>query len=144
MSLALQIPLFSGFSREYDQQRAEAEAEVAAAGAESLEQQVIYQVFSAYYALQTATRRARTADDLLANAELSAEVALGRYRGGVGTILDLLAAQNALASARAERVQARLSWVISLAQLAHDAGVLDLQGASDLRVKPDSTSAGEP
>jgi outer membrane protein TolC len=139
VSLALQIPLFSGFSREYDQQRAEAEAEATAASAAGLEQQVVFQVFSAYYALQTATRRARTAEDLLASAEQSADVALGRYRAGVGTILDLLAAQNALASARAERVQARLAWVTSLAQLAHDAGVLDLQGASDLRVKPDTT-----
>jgi TolC family type I secretion outer membrane protein len=144
VSLALQIPLFSGFSREYDQRRAEAEAEAVAAGAEGLEQRVIFQVFSAYYALQTATRRTRTADDLLASAQQSNDVALGRYRAGVGTILDLLAAQNALASARADRVQARLAWVLSLAQLAHDAGVLDLQGASDLRVKPDSTSVEEP
>jgi outer membrane protein TolC len=140
VSLALRIPFFSGFSREYDQQQAEAEAEAVAAGAEGLEQQVIYQVFSSYYALQTATRRVRSADDLLESARQSEEVALGRYRAGVGSILDLLAAQNALASARAQRVQARLAWTTSLAQLAHDAGVLDLAGASALRVDADSIS----
>jgi outer membrane protein TolC len=67
-------------------------------------------------------------------------VALGRYRAGVGTLLDLLAAQSALASARAQRVDARLSWSVSLAQLAHDAGVLDTRGEHPLRLSTDSTT----
>jgi outer membrane protein TolC len=140
VSLGLQIPLFSGFSREYEQRRAEAEAEAAAAQAEGLEQQVVYEVFSSYYMLQTATRRVHTADELMASARQAADVALGRYRAGVGSILDLLAAQSALASARAQRVQGRLEWYTSLAQLARDAGALDARGQSDLRVVPDSTA----
>ena len=47
-------------------------------------QQVVFQVFSSYYALQTATRRVRTALDLIASAEQSSEVALGRYKRGRG------------------------------------------------------------
>ena len=93
-------------------------------------------MFSAYYALQTATRRVRTAEDLIASAEQSNEVALGRYKAGVGSVLDLLAAQSALADARAQQVDARLAWSVSLAQLAHDAGVLDPRGGSPLRLTP--------
>ncbi|HYC32482.1 MAG TPA: TolC family protein, partial [Gemmatimonadales bacterium] len=141
LSLGLAIPLFDGFARQYDVVGARAQAEAAEARSESLRQQVIYQVFSAYYALQTAARRVATADDLVASASQSNEVALGRYRSGVGSVLDLLAAQSALASARAQRVDARLSWNISLAQLAHDAGVLDTRGGSPLRLTSDTTSA---
>jgi outer membrane protein len=140
LSLGLTIPLFSGFARQYDLRAAEFEAEAARARAQSLRQEVVFQVFSAYYALQTATRRVGTAEDLLASAEQSNQVALGRYKAGVGSVLDLLAAQTALAGARAQLVDARLAWSVSLAQLAHDAGVLDPQGGSPLRLTQDTTS----
>jgi outer membrane protein TolC len=138
LSLGLRIPIFAGFSRLYDQRQAAAQADAAAARADALGQQVTYEVFSAYYALQTSARRVRTSDDLIASAQQSNEVALARYRAGVGTVLDLLSAQTALADARAQRVLARLEWNTSLAQLAHDAGILDPAGGSTLRLAPDS------
>jgi outer membrane protein TolC len=139
VSLGLRVPLFAGFSRIYDQREAVALADAAQARADALGQQVVFQVFSSYYALQTAARRVATTDDLIASAEQSNEVALGRYRAGVGSVLDLLSAQSALADARAQQVLARLEWNTSLAQLAHDSGVLDPQGGSSLRLNSDST-----
>jgi outer membrane protein TolC len=140
LSLGLTIPIFNGFARQYDLRAAQFEAEAARARAQSLRNDVVFQVFSAYYALQTATRRVATAEDLLASAEQSNQVALGRYKAGVGSVLDLLAAQTALADARAQQVDARLAWSVSLAQLAHDAGVLDPKGSSPLRLMHDTTS----
>jgi outer membrane protein len=138
VSLGLRIPLFAGFSRIYDQRRAVALSDAAAARADALGQQVVFEVFSSYHALQTAARRVRTTQDLIASAEQSSQVALGRYRAGVGSVLDLLSAQSALADARAQQVLARLEWNTSLAQLAHDTGVLDAQGGNSLRLAPDS------
>jgi outer membrane protein len=140
VSLGLRIPLFAGFSRIYDERQAAAQADAAGARADLLGQQVVFQVFSSYHALQTAARRVRTAGDLMASAQQSSEVALGRYRAGVGSVLDLLSAQTALADARAQQVLSRLEWNTSLAQLAHDAGVLDVHGGSSLRLAPDSSS----
>ena len=134
LALGLSIPLFNGFSRQYDLRAAQFEADAASARTEVLRQQVVYEVFSAYYALQTSTRRVHTAEDLVASAQQSNEVALARYKAGVGSVLDLLAAQTALANARAQYVDARLSWSVSLAQLAHDAGVLDPKGGTSLRL----------
>jgi outer membrane protein len=139
VSVGLTIPLFNGFSRQYDVRAARFQAEAASAQAESVRQQVVYQVFSSYYALQTATRRVGTAEDLVASAQQSNEVALGRYKGGVGSILDLLQAQTALSSARAQRVDVRLAWSVALAQLAHDSGVLDPRGGNPLRLTTDTT-----
>ncbi len=140
VSLGLRIPLFAGFSRIYDQRQAVALSDAAAARADALGQQVVFEVFSSYHALQTAAKLVSTTNDLIASAEQSSEVALGRYRGGVGSVLDLLSAQTALASARAQQVLARLDWNTSLAQLAHDAGILDARGGSSLRLAPDSVS----
>lgn len=140
VSLGLSIPLFSGFTREYTQQAFQADAEAAAARAEALGSQVVYEVFSAYYALKTATRSVHTSEDLVASAQESNEVALGRYRAGVGTFLDLLSAQTALAEARAQQVQARLNWNVYLAQLARAAGILDSRGGNSLRLLPDTST----
>lgn len=144
VSLGLRIPIFAGFSRIYDQRQAVALADAAAARADALGQQVVFEVFSSYHALQTAARRVRTSGDLMASAEQSSEVALGRYRAGVGTVLDLLAAQTALADARAQQVLARLEWNTSLARLAHDTGILDARGGHSLRLAPDSIPTTPP
>jgi TolC family type I secretion outer membrane protein len=140
VTLGLQFPLFSGFSHSYDVMGAEAQAQAAQAQAEGLRQQVIDQVFTSYYALQTATQRVTTSAVLLASAEQSEQVARGRYTEGVGSILDLLTAQSALADARAQQVQARWTWYMSLAQLAHDAGILGLHGEVPLAFSTDSTT----
>lgn len=144
LSLGLRVPLFAGFSRWYDQRQAVALADAAAARADALGQQVVFEVFSSYHALQTAARRVRTSEDLIASARQSSEVALGRYRAGVGSVLDLLAAQTALADARAQQVLARLEWNTSLARLAHDTGILDARGGTSLRLAPDSVSKTSP
>ena len=139
-SLGLSFPIFTGLAQSYANRVAEDRAQTAVAQADGLRQQVIQQVFTSYYALQTATQRVHTTDDLLASATQSEQVAQGRYQEGVGTILDLLTAQQALANARAQQSQARWSWLLALAQLAHDGGVLGIDGAAALPVAPDSTS----
>src|SRR5258705_7800993 len=92
VSLGLAIPIFNGFSRQYDLATARAQAEAATALADQTRQQVITQVFVSYYALQTAEARVATADDLLASAQQSVEVAAGRDRESVGRVIDTLTA----------------------------------------------------
>jgi outer membrane protein TolC len=132
LNFGFAVPIFSGHSRQYDVAAATENAAAAAAKADQLRIQAIAQVFSAYYELQTAAQRVSTAAELLASATRSEEVARGRYAEGVGTILDLLAAQNALADARAQDVSVRWTWRAALAQLAHDVGVLGPGAALNL------------
>ncbi|MHB1861977.1 MAG: TolC family protein [Gemmatimonadaceae bacterium] len=128
VDLGVSIPLFSGFTHQYDQHAAAEQLAAANARTEFTRQQVALQVFTSYYAMRTAGQRVRTSADLLASATESEQVARGRYTEGVGSIIDLLVAQSALASARAQAVQARWQWRTSLAQLAHDVGVLGIHG----------------
>lgn len=130
--LGVQIPIFNGFARQYDLRAARESYEAGLARVESTRNQITVQVLTSYAALQTATQRVRSSAELLATAQESADVALGRYREGVGTIVDVLLARSALFTARAEDIQARWEWRTALAQLAHDVGVLDLNGRPNI------------
>jgi outer membrane protein TolC len=128
LNIGVQVPVFSGFSNHYDVAAASEDYRAALARSEATKQQVIQEVFTAYYTLRTSTDRVRTAHDLLASATQSETVARERYREGVGSIVDLLVAQAALANARAQDADARWQWRTALAQLAHDVGVLNSRG----------------
>ncbi len=120
----LKWPLFTGFAHSYNVLQAKADKDAADATLQSTQQLVTLQVWSSYYALKTAEQQVATSEELLKSATESFDVASGRYKEGVGSILDLLAAQAALEGARAQRIQAYSNWFIALAQLAHDAGTL--------------------
>ncbi|HXT15002.1 MAG TPA: TolC family protein [Gemmatimonadaceae bacterium] len=130
--LGLQIPVFNGFSRQYDVRAARELYDAGLARVASTQLQISLQVYTSYAALQTATQRVSAAGDELASAQQSADVALGRYREGVGTIVDVLLARSALVSARADEIQARWEWQTALAQLAHDTGSLDRLGRPNI------------
>ena len=125
VGLTLTLPIFSGFATTYAVRKAEAQAEAVSAQREDLRLQVALDVWTAYQNLTTATQTVRTTADLLASAEQSERVALGRYKAGVGNILDVLNAQSALASARLQRIQSLLDWHVSRATLARAVGALD-------------------
>ncbi|MBC7843605.1 MAG: TolC family protein [Gemmatimonadaceae bacterium] len=139
LTLGLSIPIFSGNARQYDVVVARENAAAAAARAEQARLTSAAQVYTSYYALRTAAQRVTTSAALLGTATQSEEVARGRYAEGVGNILDLLLAQNALADARAQAVTARWTWFASLAQLARDAGALTPGGPAGFRFSTDST-----
>ena len=122
--VALRFPLFTGWRNTYDIRQAELQREMAEEDVRGLTQQIHLQVWTSYYALQTAEQRLTTSRDLLTSAQQSVDVARERYRAGVGSILDLLTAEAALESARAQEVQARADWFVAVAQLAHDTGTL--------------------
>ncbi|HEV8434854.1 MAG TPA: TolC family protein [Thermoanaerobaculia bacterium] len=125
--LAVRWPVFTGFRNTFDVRQAQTEADIARESIRNTEQQVMLQVWTSYYSLQTATQRLATSRDLLASAQQSADVAQSRYRAGVGSILDVLTAEAALENARAQEVQSRADWFLSVAQLAHDTGTLEVK-----------------
>jgi len=125
IGLTVNLPIFSGFNTTYRVRAAAAQTEVQSARRDNVRQQVALDVWEAYQSLSTATQTIRTTADLLASAEHSERVALGRYKAGVGNILDVLNAQSALANARLQRIQAMLDWHVSRAALARAIGSLD-------------------
>ena len=120
--LSLSVPLFSGWNTRYQIAAARARLEQQTAVAEQTRQQAGLSVYSNYVALDNALSSLATARVLVRSASLSADLAQGRYRAGVGTFADLLNAQGALASARQQLVQAEYDVRTGNAQLARAVG----------------------
>lgn len=125
LGMTVSIPLFSGFAPTYRIRSAQGNAEVRAAQRDQLRLQISLDVWSAYQNLRTANQAVTAAEALLSSAEQSARMTLGRYKAGVGNVVETLNAQGALATARQQKIQAGLNWNIARASLAQAMGGLD-------------------
>ena len=125
IGIFLSIPLFEGYKPTYLIRSAEATAELNASKRDQLKLQVSLDVWTAYQNLKTANESITASNVLLSSAEESSRVALGRYKEGVGNIIDTLSAQNALANAKQQKIQSVLNWNIARTTLAQSIGVLD-------------------
>ena len=124
------IPVFTGFSVGYGVRQAQAALQSREASEEQIRLNVSLDVWNAYYALDSANQQLSTTATLTKTADNNQDVAFGRYQAGVGTILDVLTAQTAAATARQLRITAELSWRVARAQLALALG--RLSGAQPL------------
>jgi outer membrane protein TolC len=118
IGVTLNVPIFTGFDTTYRVRSAEAQADLRAAQRDRLRNQVALDVWKAYQSLTTATQSLKTTARSGGQRRAVGAFALGRYKAGVGTVLDLLTAQSALASARLQRIQA----AARLARLPRHAG----------------------
>ncbi|QDD12961.1 TolC family protein [Candidatus Methylopumilus rimovensis] len=125
VGISVTIPFFEGYKPSYLIRSAEATAELKASKRDQLRLQVSLDVWTAYQNLKTANESIKASQILLTSAEESSHVALGRYKEGVGNIIDTLNAQSALASAKQQKIQSILNWNIARTTLAQSIGVLD-------------------
>lgn len=127
VGLQINIPLFTGFNRHYLIKESQASLASTEAARDSLKNQVALDIWQAYQNLITAIQSLKATDDLVKSAQQSADVAMGRYKAGVGNVLDLLNAQASLADARLQKIQAQLNWHSYRIDLAKAAGNLNYQ-----------------
>ena len=102
----------------YSVRQAQAALQVSEANLDQIGLNVTLDVWNGYYSLDSANQQLTATADLLKTAEQNEQVALGRYKEGVGSIVDVLTAQTALATARQLRITAELGWKVARAQLA--------------------------
>ena len=126
IGISISVPIFTGYQSIYQIAQAKAQKEQKQADRAQLAQSIALQIWNAYQDLVTQDRALATALDLLASAEQSERVALGRYKSGIGNILDVLTAQSALASARQQEVLARYQLALAKVTLVHALGGLEL------------------
>jgi len=122
--VSLTWTLFDGLAREKRVAEAQANRKQAVATVDSLRDQVEDQVWSSYTTARTALRQQRAAAALLAAATESYNAALKSYNYGVRTEINVVAAQRALADARAADVNARTQLLTAFAALSYQTGDL--------------------
>lgn len=123
-NLALNIPIFNGFYYVNQTRSAEEQANAAYEQFKVLESNILLEVLTSYYALETSVKTIEYSEEYLSFAQKAFDAALESYEYGTQTILQLLTAQVALANARAQYVQARTQFVTALADLAYATGVM--------------------
>jgi outer membrane protein TolC len=116
IGLDLTFPLFTGFRRGYQVERARTDTEQAREDYTSELRGVELEVWTAYSKLIEAEEAIQAAQVFVASAEESARLAEGEYKAGTGDIIALIDAQTALTSARDRLVQARFAWYTARAQ----------------------------
>jgi len=126
LGVQMNVPIFEGFGRNYRVQTAQGQAEIKAAELARLEQQVSLEVWKSYQSLRTETESMKATDILLKNARQSFMVAQGRFKAGVGNILELLSAQSAVANAEQQRIKSISNWHAARLKLAANIGKLGL------------------
>ena len=129
----LNIPIFSGFGDTYRVRRREEEAKVADAARDLVYTQTEQDVWQAYFDLQTAATSLSSTANLVKSAGQSADAAVARYKGGVGSLLDLITAQLDDTNAKVQEIQSRLDWYQALARLNFALGASD---GKTVRSKP--------
>jgi len=128
IGVTLNVPLFTGMRNTYQNRAAELQVEGKVAARDLLANQVALDVWKAYQTMLTNSQSLIAAGDLVASAEQSERMTLGRYKAGVAnmSIVDVLNAQSTLASARQQRVTALYNFKSSRLALAQAIGQLDL------------------
>jgi len=124
LGVSLTIPLFTGYRNTYEIAAAQNQADLARVERDRVVNQVALEVWRAYYRLQSETEVDRRSADLVESAVAAEKLALGRYRAGMGILLDVLIAQTGLTQARQSQLQARLGLRVARAELAQAMGEL--------------------
>ncbi len=110
--------------RSYQIQSAKAQVELKTADLANEEQKISLEAWESYQSLQTETENLKATDDLSQSATQSFNVAQGRYKKGVGTIIELLNAQSTLADSKQQRILALSNWRTARLKLASSLGKL--------------------
>jgi outer membrane protein TolC len=118
IGLSFVWPVFTGFNTSYGVRQAMAGLQSQEANLQQVSLNVTLDVWNAYHSLESANQQLNVTADLTKTADENLDVALGRYKAGVGTIVDVLTAQTAAATARQFRINAELGWKVARAQLS--------------------------
>src|SRR5271168_3916585 len=123
-TLALHWTVFDGFRRENSISQAKAEEKEATDEVRDRQDEITNQVWNDYTSAETALQQRLAATALLTASSESYSAALESYKDGVRNFLDVLAAEDALAQARAIDVTARTQVLQTFTDLQFGTGDL--------------------
>lgn len=131
VGVSLSIPIFTGFSKHYSNRSAELAVEQQELSLAQEQRSVGLDVVRSYQAWMTAMKSVASSESQLSSATEAQQLSLGRYKEGVGNLLDLLSANNQLASSKQRNIETRYSVYTARADLLKSIGVLDIHSAGD-------------
>lgn len=125
IGLSLTVPLFTGFKNTYRINQARYRLEQSEAVLKRLESDVRKEVWTTYQNFFTAKKTYEISRTMLASADQNAQVALGAYKAGRGSILNVLDAQSKLADARSTNSRSLYELLIARTDIVRKIGLID-------------------
>jgi outer membrane protein TolC len=122
IALRFNIPIFSGFQTTYEVQEASSNFYEIKAREEELRQQIALEVEQSYFSLVGAGERLKATDSAVRAAKENLDLANGRYRVGVGSIIEITEAQVISTQAQTDHIQTIADYKIFEADLARAMG----------------------
>ncbi|MEJ0090305.1 MAG: TolC family protein [Limisphaerales bacterium] len=122
INLTLSWDIFDGFLRRNKLREAQAQRSQTAAQLSALQLKAMREVWKSYVDVKTALVQYEAAQALLAASQDSYDANITKYENGLGTLIDLLAAERELAHARTSIVESRAELLDAAAALAFAMG----------------------
>ncbi len=124
VGITLNIPLFDGYAHRYKVQGAEAQAEQKEQALADTEHRILMEVVKVHADATAALRNLQASQTLMDAAQESMRTYERKYERGASDIVEILAAQTALADAREQRIICVSEWRSARLRLMADSGVL--------------------
>ncbi|MCI0995607.1 TolC family protein [Pseudomonas corrugata] len=124
IGLQLNIPLFDGFSQKYQIRSDLAHLEISKEELLEEELKLSLELWENYQTLSSELQRLSHTNKLITQSQQSLEVVQGRYRSGVGSMVELLSALNAYASAEDQYINTLTTWHITRLRFSENLGLL--------------------
>ncbi len=114
--LQLQIPIFSGFSKSYQEKQVQISMEQLEFQRDNVARQVTASVLNAFTSMEAAAERVESGKVAVRQAERGFKISQTRYQAGAGTLLELNDAEVAMTQARLNLNQARFDFLSARAE----------------------------
>ena len=125
IGLSMTVPLFTGFKNTYRITQSRYLADKTAEELKNLENEVQTDVWDAFQSYKTAQKSYKISLVLYASAEQNEKVAMGAYKAGKGSILNVLDAQSKLADARTSKSNTFYEKLIAKSNLIRSMGLIN-------------------
>ena len=125
VGLSLTVPLFTGFRNTYKTSQARYQLEQKKAELKQSENDVRHEVWTVWQNFQTTKKTYEISLTMFASAEQNANVALGAYKAGKGSILNVLDAQAKLANVRSTKSRSFYELLIMKMNMIRKIGLID-------------------
>lgn len=131
VGVTINIPLFDGYAHRYKVQGAEAQAEQKEQALTDTEHRILTEVVKVHADATAALRNLQASQTLMEAAQESMRTYQRKYERGASDIVEILAAQTALADAREQRIICVSEWRSARLRLMADSGVLGRRSLLD-------------
>ena len=124
VGLTMTVPLFTGFRNTYRTSQARYQLEQNKAELKQLENDIRHEVWTTYQNFFTAKKTYEISLTTFASADQNANVALGAYKAGKGSILTVLDAQAKLANVRSTQTRSFYELLIAKVNMIRKIGLV--------------------